>query len=42
MLKRIVPYRIVTFGTRAIPVQRLKLRGSVRRGSIRRGSLGPR
>jgi adenylate cyclase len=25
-LKRIVPYRVVTFGTRAIPIQRLKLR----------------
>ncbi len=39
MLQRVVPYRIVTFGRQAIPVQRLKLRGSVRRGKVRRGSL---
>lgn len=26
-LRRLVPYRVVTFGTRAIPIQRLKLRG---------------
>ena len=39
LLQRVVPYRIVTFGRQAIPVQRLKLRGSVRRGKVRRGSL---
>jgi class 3 adenylate cyclase len=38
LLQRVVPYRIVTFGRQAIPVQRLKLRGSVRRGKVRRGS----
>ena len=32
MLKRVVPYRIITFGRQGIPVQRLKLRGGVRRG----------
>jgi adenylate cyclase len=37
LLQRVVPYRIVTFGRQAIPVQRLKLRGSVRRGKVRRG-----
>lgn len=36
LLKRVVPYRIVTFGRQAIPVSRLKLRGSVRRGKVRR------
>lgn len=39
LLQRVAPYRIVTFGRQAIPVQRLKLRGSVRRGKVRRGSL---
>jgi len=32
LLKRLVPYRIVTFGNQALPVSRLKLRGSLRRG----------
>jgi adenylate cyclase len=36
LLKRVVPYRIVTFGQNAIPVQRLKLRGRLRRGAVRR------
>jgi class 3 adenylate cyclase len=36
LLKRVVPYRIVTFGRQAIPVSRFKLRGSVRRGKVRR------
>ncbi len=36
LLKRVVPYRIVTFGRQAIPVSRLRLRGSVRRGKVRR------
>jgi adenylate cyclase len=39
-LKRVVPYRIVTFGRQAIPVSRLKLRGSVRRGKVRRSPAG--
>jgi class 3 adenylate cyclase len=40
LLKRVAEYRVITFGNQAIPVQRLKLRGSVRRGTVRRGSLG--
>jgi len=36
LLKRVVPYRILTFGQKAIPVQRLKLRGRLRRGPVRR------
>lgn len=37
-LKRIVPYRVITFGTQAIPVQRLKLRSGDRksRAPVRR------
>jgi adenylate cyclase len=33
-LKRIVPYRVITFGTQAIPVQRLKMRSGVRKGRV--------
>ena len=33
-LKRIVPYRVITFGTQAIPVQRLKLRSGARKGKV--------
>ena len=40
LLKRVVPYRIITFGTQSMPVQRLKLRGSVRRGTVRRRPEG--
>jgi adenylate cyclase len=36
LLKRVVPYRIVTFGRQAIPVARLKLRGRASRGTVRR------
>jgi class 3 adenylate cyclase len=36
MLKRVVPYRVVTFGRQALPVSRLKLRGSVRPKGKRR------
>jgi class 3 adenylate cyclase len=36
LLKRVVPYRVVTFGRQAIPVSRLKLRGRAPRGSVRR------
>jgi class 3 adenylate cyclase len=37
-LKRIVPYRVITFGTQAIPVQRLRLRAGDRksRAPVRR------
>jgi class 3 adenylate cyclase len=31
-LKRLVPYRVITFGTQSVPVQRLKLRTGARRG----------
>jgi class 3 adenylate cyclase len=30
-LKRLVPYRVITFGTSAVPIQRLKLRGGPRK-----------
>lgn len=33
-LKRLVPYRVITFGTRSVPVQRLKLRTAVRKGKV--------
>jgi class 3 adenylate cyclase len=36
MLARVVPYRIVTFGRQAIPVQQLKLRGRAPRTAVRR------
>jgi class 3 adenylate cyclase len=36
LLRRVVPYRVVTFGSRSVPVQRLKLRGSLRRSPVRR------
>ena len=36
LLKRVVPYRIITFGRQAIPVQRLKLRGRAAHGTVRR------
>ncbi|HUG53452.1 MAG TPA: hypothetical protein VMR21_07620 [Vicinamibacteria bacterium] len=36
LLQRVVPYRIVTFGSQAIPVSRLKLRGGVRGKVARR------
>ncbi len=40
LLNRVVPYRIITFGTQSMPVQRLKLRGSPRRGTVRRHPEG--
>jgi hypothetical protein len=36
LLRRVVPHRIVTFGSQAIPVSRLKLRGRAYRGKVRR------
>ena len=36
LLARVVPYRVITFGKQAIPVSRLKLRGSRRRTGVRR------
>ena len=36
MLKRVVPYRIVTFGKQAFPVHRFKLRGRLPRGKVSR------
>jgi adenylate cyclase len=33
-LKRLVPYRVITFGTSAVPIQRLKLRGGPRRRNL--------
>jgi adenylate cyclase len=36
LLKRVVPYRIVTFGKQAFPVHRFKLRGRASRGKVRR------
>jgi class 3 adenylate cyclase len=36
LLKRVVAHRIVTFGSQAIPVSRLKLRGRAYRGKVRR------
>jgi adenylate cyclase len=36
LLKRVVPYRIVTFGKQAFPVHRLKLRGRAPRGKVTR------
>ena len=36
LLKRVVPYRIVTFGKQAFPVHRLKLRGRLPRGKVSR------
>jgi class 3 adenylate cyclase len=36
LLKRVVPHRIITFGSQAIPVSRLKLRGRAYRGKVRR------
>jgi adenylate cyclase len=33
-LKRIVPYRVITFGPQAIPVHRLKLRSGPRKGKV--------
>jgi len=36
LLQRVVPHRIVTFGSQAIPVSRLKLRGRAYRGKVRR------
>jgi class 3 adenylate cyclase len=40
LLKRVVPYRVVTFGRQAIPVARLKLRGRAPRGTVRRRPPG--
>jgi class 3 adenylate cyclase len=36
LLKRVVPYRIVTFGKQAFPVHRFKLRGRLPRGKVSR------
>ncbi|HET7747160.1 MAG TPA: hypothetical protein VFM29_07650, partial [Vicinamibacteria bacterium] len=36
VLKRVVPYRVITLGPHTVPVQRLKLRGSLRRSPVRR------
>lgn len=36
MLRRVVAYRIVTFGRQSMPVQRLKLRGGARTAAVRR------
>lgn len=36
LLKRVVPYRVVTFGRQAISITRLKLRGRAPRGNVRR------
>jgi class 3 adenylate cyclase len=36
LLKRVVPYRIVTFGRQAFPVHRFKLRGRAARGKVTR------
>jgi class 3 adenylate cyclase len=36
LLQRVVPHRVVTFGSQAIPVSRLKLRGRAYRGKVRR------
>jgi adenylate cyclase len=36
LLQRVVAHRIVTFGSQAIPVSRLKLRGRAYRGKVRR------
>jgi adenylate cyclase len=36
LLKRVVPYRVVTFGRQALPIARLKLRGRAPRGNVRR------
>jgi class 3 adenylate cyclase len=33
-LKRLVPYRVITFGTQSVPVQRLKLRAGGRKGRV--------
>jgi class 3 adenylate cyclase len=33
-LKRLVPYRIITFGTQSVPVQRLKLRRGARKRNL--------
>jgi adenylate cyclase len=36
LLRRVVPHRIVTFGSQAVPISRLKLRGRAYRGKVRR------
>ena len=33
-LKRLVPYRVITFGSHSVPVQRLKLRTGARKGKV--------
>ncbi len=33
-LKRLVPHRVITFGTQSVPVQRLKLRTGARKGKV--------
>ena len=33
-LKRLVPYRVITFGTQSVPIQRLKLRAGARKGKV--------
>lgn len=33
-LKRLVPFRVITFGTQSVPIQRLKLRAGVRKGKV--------
>jgi class 3 adenylate cyclase len=33
-LKRLTPYRVITFGTQSVPVQRLKLRTGARKGKV--------
>jgi class 3 adenylate cyclase len=40
LLRRVVPHRIVTFGSQAVPVARLKLRGRAYRGKVRRNPKG--
>ena len=33
-LKRLVPFRVITFGTQSVPIQRLKLRTGARKGKV--------
>jgi class 3 adenylate cyclase len=40
LLRRVVPHRIVTFGSQAVPISRLKLRGRAYRGKVRRHPKG--
>jgi len=40
LLRRVVPHRIVTFGSQAVPISRLRLRGRAYRGKVRRHPKG--